>query len=84
MLDSIPHDQLAYPLPLACTKIGLEDSKLFRGLLRENGIHTFVISGKQFIAAFELDRLIIKLMRQEARRKFRETEGHGTGVQFNV
>jgi hypothetical protein len=79
MLDSIQHDKLAYPLPLGGNKIGIDDQKAFRNLLRDNEIHTYVVNGKRFIAAFELDRLIIKLMRQEVQREF--VEGHGTGVQ---
>ena len=72
MLDISPHDGLAYTLPIGGSKIGIDDQKVFRRVLRENGIHTFVINGKRYIAAFELDRLIIKLMRQEAQREFLE------------
>jgi hypothetical protein len=81
MLDSIQHDKLAYPLPVGGNKIGIDNPKEFSDLLHDNEIHTFVISGKRFIAAFELDRLILKLMRQEVQREF--VEGHGTGVQNN-
>lgn len=87
MLDTSPHDSLAYPLAVGATKIGI-DQKAFCNVLRENEINTFVINSKRFIAAFELDRLILKLMRQEAQREFLEqakdikqprTEHHGTG-----
>ena len=87
MLDTSPHNSLAYPLPVGATKIGI-DQKAFCNVLRENEIHTFVINGKRFIAAFELDRLILKLMRQEAQREFLEqakdikkpkVNGWGTG-----
>ena len=72
MLDTIQHDSLAYPIQVGGHKIGLKDQKVFTNILRENEIHTFVINGKRFIAAFELDRLILKLMRQEAQREFLE------------
>lgn len=72
MLDFITHDKLAYSLPVAGAKIGIPDPKEFRCVMRENEIHTFVINGKRMVAAFEIDRLILKLMRQEAQREFLE------------
>ena len=86
MFDTIQHNQLAYPLPVGGSKVGIPDQKAFTKVLRENEIHTFVVNGKRFVAAFELDRLILKLMRQEAQREFLadSTEKHGTGVQTNA
>ena len=68
----IQHDKLAYPLPIAGIKLGVDSQKEFVKLLRDNEIHWFLINGKRMIAAFELDRLILKLMRQEAQSTFLE------------
>jgi hypothetical protein len=78
MFDQPSHDKQAYRLESAFKQLDLGSQKALTDLIKEHNIRTFIVGRTRLLPAFEMDRLMLILMRQEVQREF--TEGHGTGV----
>ena len=83
----IPHEKLTYTFQSASDRLDITP-KVLTELVSKHRIRTFRVKGKPFIPNFELDRLIVQLMRQEVQREFMEqakdtkqpkVNHHGTG-----
>ena len=80
MFDQPTHDKQAYRLDSAYQQLDLGSQKALTDLIKEHNIRTFMVKRTRLLPAFELDRLMHILMRQEARREFlaQSVEKHGT------
>ncbi len=75
MFDQPQHERQAYPLSDAATQLSTS-VKTLTDLINEHNIRTYLLKRTRYLPAFEMDRLVLILMRQEAHRAFKEKE-HG-------
>lgn len=72
MFDQPSHDKQAYRLEAAYKQLDLGSQKALTDLIKEHNIRTFVVKRTRILPAFEMDRLMLILMRQEVQRELRE------------
>ena len=72
MLQPIQHESLSYEHPTESGALIKLRPKEMRQICRQHDIRTYRVGRREFLPAFELDRLITTLMRDEARREARK------------
>lgn len=70
-MDFVNHSRLSYSTDEAEKLVGGIGKPKLNDLIKQYGIHTYRVGRKMFIPAFEIDRLIGELLRQEKYREFK-------------
>ncbi len=76
-MNLLNHSRLAYPTDEAEKLVGGIGKARLNELIKQHSIHTYRVGRKLFIPAFEIDRLIGELLRQQKYREF-EVETHAS------
>ena len=69
-MDHVNHSRFGYPTDEAEKLIGGIGKPKLNDLIKLHEVHTYRVGRKLFIPAFEIDRLIGELLRQEKYRRF--------------